>query len=263
MVLGNDHLSILGSVGAFDLSVSEKAIFIALPAYKGQMSSATGVSAAYAAAMITSMGYDPIISTLSMPDLPLLRNLFLSVWFEKTPAKYFLTIDDDMEFSPDLIRSMIELDEPVVGTIYPHKSYPVRFVVKGDMMPDKRIEHPTDERFCQVDGIGMGCTLIRRDAIDQLLAAGLPFQTEGIEKLGIAQSIKSIGGLPRLLRAFDLLKADDGVQLSEDLSFCHRWRSIGGKVWAAQGWEIGHFGPHVWRGQFDQFGVEDGKVVLK
>lgn len=243
--------------------MNEKAVFIALPAYKGQMASATGVSAAYAAAMIASMGYDPMLSTLSMPNLPLLRNLFLSVWFEKTPAKYFLTIDDDMEFAPDLVRSMIELDEPVVGTIYPHKSYPVRFVVKGDLMPDKRIEHPRDERFCQADGVGMGCTLIRRDAIEQLLANGLSFETERLERLGIGQTIKSIGGLPRLLHAFDTIKAEDGVEISEDLSFCKRWTQIGGKVWAAQGWEIGHFGPHVWRGQFNQYGIgADGKVAM-
>lgn len=243
--------------------MSSKSVFIALPAYKGQMSSATGVSVGYATAMAASLGYDPIISTLSMPDLPLLRNLFLSVWYEKTPADYFLTIDDDMEFGPDLIRAMFELDEPVVGTIYPHKSYPVRFVFKGDMSPDKRIEHPRDERFCQVEAVGMGCTLIRRDAIDQLLASGLTFQTENLGRLGIANSIKSIGGLPRLLQAFNPVTAPDGVQMSEDISFCHRWRQIGGRVWAAQGWEIGHFGPHVWRGQFDQYGVEDGKVVLK
>lgn len=242
--------------------MNDKSIFIALPAYKGQMSSATGVTVAYAAAMAASMGYDPMVSTLSMPDLPLLRNLFLSVWFEKTPAKYFLTIDDDMEFSPDLIRSMIELDEPVVGTIYPHKSYPLRFVFKGDMMPDKRIEHPADKRFCQVEGVGMGCTLIRRDAVETLLANGMTFQTDNLSRMGIAATLKSIGGLNRLLHAFTQIVAEDGVTISEDLSFCRRWNQSGGKIWAAQGWEIGHFGPHVWRGQFNQFGIEDGKVAV-
>lgn len=240
-----------------------ESIMIALPAYKGNCTAATAVSVSYTVGTLVAKGLNPNVSTLSMPSIALLRNLFLSVWHEKTDYKYLLFVDDDMEFAPDLVPSMIDLDEPVVGALYPYKSYPIRFVFKGNLAPDKRVEHPRDRRFIQADGIGFGCTLIRRDAIDKMLEAGLPFRTESIEKLGISESLKSVGGLKRFICAFDSIIADDGIPISEDLSFCKRWHQVGGKVWAAQSWEIGHVGPHVWRGQFDQFGVEDGKVVLK
>lgn len=238
-------------------------VFIALPAYKGIVTSATVVSVSYTVGALVAKGFDPNIATLSMPDITLLRNLFLSVWHEKTAADYILFVDDDMEFNPDLVPAMIDLDEPVVGTIYPLKSYPMRFVFKGNAMPDQRIEHPQDRRFMQVDGVGFGCTIIRRDAIDRLLDAGLPYLTENIGRLGISETLKSVGELKRFLCAFNSITADDGIPISEDLSFCKRWHQVGGKVWAAQGWEIGHVGPHVWRGQFDRFGVEDGRVVAK
>ena len=236
---------------------------IALPAYKGICTSAAAVSVAYTVGNLVARGFNPNVSTLSMPNITLLRNLFLSVWHEKTDYKYLLFVDDDMEFAPDLVPSMIDLDEPVVGAIYPYKGYPIRFVVKGNMMPDQRVEHPRDKRFLSTDGIGFGCTLIRRDAIDTMLAAGLPFRTEGLDRLGIGESLKSVGGLKRMICAFDSIVAPDGIPISEDLSFCKRWAQVGGKIWGAAGWEIGHVGPHVWRGQFDMFGVEDGKVVMK
>src|SRR5258705_2305761 len=37
--------------------------------------------------------------------------------------------------------------------------------------------------------------------------------------------------LTRLIRAFDPV-AVDGARLSEDFSFCHRWRQCGGQIWA-------------------------------
>lgn len=239
-----------------------KRVFVALPAYKQSHSSAATVSIAYTAALLVARGYDPTIATLGAPDIALLRNLFLTVWYDKSDAEYFLTIDDDMEFNPSLVEAMLQLDEPVVGAIYPKKTYPIQFVFNGDLHPERRVEHPADKRFCQVDGMGFGVTLIRRDAVMSMLDNGLPFQTENIDKLGLNQSIQSVGGLPRFIRAFDSMTAKDGVPMSEDISFCERWKSTGGKLWAAQGWEIGHFGNHVWRGQFNQFGIQDGKVIV-
>lgn len=226
------------------------------------MSVATATSVAYITGMMVAKNFDPTVNPLSLPDIALARNLFLSVWYEKSNAKYILMIDDDMEIPPDLPGAMIDLDEPVVGCIYPKKAYPIQFVFNGDLHPERRVEHPNDDRFCQVDGMGFGCTLIRRDAINHMLESGLPFQTENIDKLGINPTLKNVGGLDRLLRPFDLMKAEDGVLISEDLSFCKRWTQVGGKLWAAVGWEIGHFGPNVWRAQFNMYGVEDGKVVV-
>lgn len=219
------------------------------------------MTVSYASALLVNRGYDIQINPLSLPDIELCRNLFLSVWYEKSTADYIWFVDDDMEFNPDLALAQLDLDEPVVGAIYPKKAYPISFVFNGDLSPDKRIEHPKDKRFCQVDGMGFGATMIRRDAIDKMLENGLLFQTEHLDKLGINATLTQVGGLSRMLLPFKRLQAPEGFDISEDLSFCKRWRQTGGVCWAAQGWEIGHVGPNVWRGQFDRFGVDNGKLV--
>lgn len=51
-------------------------------------------------------------------------------------------------------------------------------------------------------------------------------------------------GTQRLFRFFEKLDLPDRGVVSEDLSFCIRWRECGGQVWAAIGHRISHVGPH-------------------
>jgi hypothetical protein len=39
----------------------------------------------------------------------------------------------------------------------------------------------------------------------------------------------------------------DGSYVGEDVSFCRRWRFLGGEVFGLFGAEIGHVGTHVFR----------------
>jgi hypothetical protein len=51
-------------------------------------------------------------------------------------------------------------------------------------------------------------------------------------------------GTNRLLRFFEKMDMPERGIISEDLSFCIRWRNCGGKVWAAIGHKISHVGPY-------------------
>ena len=44
----------------------------------------------------------------------------------------------------------------------------------------------------------------------------------------------------------------EGLLLSEDFWFCHKWREVGGTVWAAPWCELGHFGSYLFSGQYSQ-----------
>lgn len=230
-----------------------KGVFFALPAFDGRHYSATCVSVAFTSAMLSAQGHSVLFGTLSIPDIVQLRNLLLTVWYDKTDLDHLLFIDGDMEFSPQMVEAMVELNEPVVGCIYPKKTYPIRFVFNGNLMPDKRITHPYDHRFLQVEGIGFGVTLIKREAIKQMIESGLPYQDQYLERGSFAGIVKDFG-LTRILRPFDLIALNNGHTLSEDISFCQRWTQLGNKIWAAADWEIGHIGPHAYRGNFIGFG---------
>ena len=59
---------------------------------------------------------------------------------------------------------------------------------------------------------------------------------------------KGFGDFP-MYGFFDLIESD-GVMLSEDLSFCARWRAMGGQVHAMNSAHVGHVGAFVYRGSF-------------
>jgi hypothetical protein len=54
----------------------------------------------------------------------------------------------------------------------------------------------------------------------------------------------AIGGLgiTRMLKLFNKMKDPNGRPLSEDYSFCERWRQCGGEVWCGVDYPIGHIG---------------------
>jgi hypothetical protein len=46
---------------------------------------------------------------------------------------------------------------------------------------------------------------------------------------------------------------ENNMIFGEDMSFCRRWRSIGGKLWVEPRCNIGHWGVNVWGGNYDAF----------
>ncbi|MGK9165727.1 hypothetical protein KXR53_05490 [Inquilinus limosus] len=47
-----------------------------------------------------------------------------------------------------------------------------------------------------------------------------------------------------------MVDPDTRRSLSEDYAFCRRWRDIGGNVYADLNSDLGHFGQHMFRGNF-------------
>jgi hypothetical protein len=45
-----------------------------------------------------------------------------------------------------------------------------------------------------------------------------------------------------------MVHPQSGRYLSEDFTFCHRWRAIGGKVWVDLECKLMHLGQHLFRG---------------
>jgi len=221
-------------------------IFIAVPAF-GQTITATTFLATHSLRQhLMNKGIGGGISTLSFPDIAELRSMFMTVWYDTMPnSTHMLFIDADMGFPPDLVSDMILFDEPVVGTIYRQRKEPVSWAGSGTGASQ------TERRgnFMLVEGVGFGCTLIRRDAIAKMIEKFPDLIDTRLHLHPAGETLRQTG-TNRLLRFFEKMDIPDRGLISEDLSFCLRWAECGGKVWANIGHRISHVGPYDFAGRY-------------
>lgn len=221
-------------------------ILMCIPAFGQIITAATFLSTHAIAQALWARGIGMGVSTLSFPDIAELRAMFLTIFYDTQPnMSHLLMIDADMGISPDIIFDMIMFDEPVVGCIYPQRKLPISWAGSGTGQP------VTARRgnFMQVEGVGMGCTLIRRDAV-RIMLEKMPDLSDGRLQLHPARDTMLSAGATRLIRAFEKVDLPDRGVVSEDLSFCLRWNQCGGTVWACVGHHISHVGPFDFRGRY-------------
>jgi hypothetical protein len=225
-------------------------ILILLPAY-GNMVSVPTLNTTHALIqMFGSKGICGGIAAFSYPDVTEARNIMLTGWYDGCPdATHALFLDSDMGFSPQLVADMLMFDEPMVGALYRKKTEPVQWAASG-------LGGETESRgpFMKVAGLGMGCFLIRRDAIATMLAKMPELSDYRMTYHAAKDMLKD-----RIIRAFDPFDDPDDAthgRMSEDLSFCARWRQCGGTVWAAVNHDIEHVGMYSYKGNFARHSLE-------
>lgn len=191
------------------------------------------------AKLLLVTGKDYYFSAYSFPNIAETRNMFATLWYDKTDADWMLSVDADMQFDPAMILAMIKFNKPVVGCLYPKKTFPIQYV--GSWKPGAKIENG----FMEVDAVGFGVTLMHRSVITDLLESGQAVSDERPHSgLNMPQY-----GMSRLIRAFDQIDTDRG-RLSEDISLCHRYKACGGEIWADISHTIKHVGAWEFTGRF-------------
>jgi hypothetical protein len=221
-------------------------IFIFVPAFGQQVSLTTFLTTHAIQQHLASKCIQGGISGLSFPDIAELRAMAMTIWYDTMPdSTHLLFIDADMGLPPEMISDMILLDEPLVGTIYPKRILPIQWVGSGT-------GEATAERkgnFMRVEGVGGGCLLIRRDVVTTMLAK-MPQIVDTRLSLHPAGETLRQAGTTRLIRAFEKLDLPERGVVSEDLSFCLRWKECGGTTWGAIGYRISHVGPFDFAGRY-------------
>jgi hypothetical protein len=146
--------------------------------------------------------------------------------------------DDNWPEDRSIVGKMLALDLPVVGAAYTNKSRPVRFVHQ----PWPGNKFTLDERGClDVRAVGFGFTMTSVACLRQMAEKARDYWDESI-----AMRCPDIFG--QLYEDHALPGGEDvDVLLSEDYSFCKRWREDhGGKVALYGGGVISHAGAHGW-----------------
>jgi hypothetical protein len=207
-------------------------------------------------------GWTLSFASVSFADVAESRNFLLTHWFDKTDATHILFVDADMGFEPQLVQEMIALNKPVVGAVSPRRAIDLKRLAKiasEGASAESAISRAHDyivqtvrgrtagrkKGFIEVDGVGAGVLLIQRGAIEQMLKK-LP----NLSDKTAPKTSPIARNLDRLIRAFDPVTTGAG-RLSEDFSFCHRWRNeCGGEIWASTERKITHVGMHHFEGRY-------------
>ena len=227
-------------------------IFIATPAH-GEMFYAPCVQSLFKLAVeLERRKWSSNLAMISYADIAEGRNVLLTHWFDKTDASHLLFVDADMGFEPQLIFDMVDFDKPVVGAVYPKRQIDLDRFAKAiaagksvekaeagahEFIVQKPSRGTAHKGFMRVDSCGTGILLVQRACIELMLGK-MPDIVDNRPPSALSLS-KEPG---RLIRAFEFLTVE-GMRLSEDYSFCYRWREkCGGEVWANISHEITHVG---------------------
>ena len=210
---------------------------------------------------LTPKNWSLTFASIAYSDVAEARDFLISHWFDKTDASHLLFVDADMGFDPQLVLDMLALKKPVVGAIYTRRQVDLARLAKlaAEGEPAERaiarahdfIVRPVRGRparrlngFLEVDGCGAGLLLIQRACIDTMLK-----KMPEISDAAAPKNSPLAKNLTRLIRAFDQI-AVDGGRLSEDFSFCRRWRTCGGEIWARTDKSVTHIGLHRFESRY-------------
>jgi hypothetical protein len=222
-------------------------ITVCVPAYGNTLSIATFNTVVSLLQTFMAKGIQGAVAAFSYPDVAEARNIMLTGWYDGIPnSTHLLFIDSDMGFDAQVVMDFLTFNEPMVGALYSRKCIPVQWAASG--MGDAVTERRGD--FMKVAGLGMGCFLIRRDAID-IMIAKMPEIIDVRMKFHAAKDLLT----GRIIRAFDGFDNPDdraAGRMSEDLAFCCRWRLCGGDVWASIGHTIEHVGNYSYKANYLQ-----------
>jgi hypothetical protein len=172
-------------------------------------------------------------------------------------ATHLLFVDADIGFAPQAALRLLDAGHEVAGGVYPLKGIDwakvrvaaaagaadlmgkaVGYVIRFIPTPDSSVQ--VEGGFANVAYVGTGFMMITRAAVERLAAAHPQLAAD----LGDLEP-----GGTRIPMLFDtLIEPQTGQHLSEDYAFCHRWRALGGEIWADVETRLTHVGPTAYSG---------------
>lgn len=192
--------------------------------------------------------------------VPRARNTLMAKFLDTPSLTHLFFIDSDIAFPPEALGRMLDMNEDVVAGMYPLKVIHWPQVAQraphmaGEALPHaglnyvgipcKEAEKEERNGFITGDYAGTGFMLIKREAALRMIEAYPE------TKYKMAQTYPPPKNpSPNQYNLFDcIVDPDTGTYLSEDFTFCRRWRKIGGKIWLDQQTKLNHIGSFTFEG---------------
>lgn len=180
-------------------------------------------------------------------SIPRARARLAARFLAHPQASHLLFIDADVAFAPEAAFRLLDAGKDLVGGVYPIKhldwerirqkalagardlqaaslTYVVRF------LPSQTNAVEIEDGFAKVAAVGGGFMMIRRSALERVVAAHPELSAEVVGE----------GRAPLVFEP--LIEPQSGDYLSEDYAFCRRWCDLGGEVWADAETRLTHVG---------------------
>lgn len=186
------------------------------------------------------------------------RNTLLAKFLDQADATHLFFIDSDIAFDVAQVTRMLAFDQDIVAGVYPLKQMEWNAAAIARVNAGERLEQAAlryvglpcegkeaEERqgFVTAEYAGTGFMLIRRNVLERMIAA-YP-QTRFTKSHHT--SLPSTSGNQYAL--FDcMIDKESGAYLSEDYTFCKRWRELGGKIWLDTESRLTHIGAFDFNG---------------
>ena len=248
-----------------DTTPSKAEIVIGMPSHRGMVTTPTLVSLLNLQQVLIKDGYNSHFLNVDYAEVSHSRNMIANFVQQHRQYTHLLFIDDDMSFSADLILELLRSEKPIAGAICPKRNINLEKLFEaaaaGSSYEQARAEAASfvtrftshsrvevQNGWVSMAGIGMGITLISRNVLDQMVEKNVAPDRWSSDQ----QPLASSGASPFRYGFFDGIYDEElKAMLSEDLSFCERWRKeCGGDVWGNANFEIGHVGQMVFTGKY-------------
>lgn len=171
------------------------------------------------------MSYDALVQRA--------RNDIVKLALE-TNVDELVFVDCDIDWKPEDFIKLVNHDADIVGAVYPKKydeeSYPVKLLDEYKVNENNLVE---------VDGLPMGFTKIKRKALELIWDNSKEYREPHKE-----HPIRMV---------FDININEEGYLVSEDISFCDKWKSLGGKLYLDPTIDLAHVGTKRWIGNFSNW----------
>jgi hypothetical protein len=244
-----------------DAAMADIRLVIATPCFGGQ------VSAIYAASMFRLQK-----ALRAAPDIELkillkdgdalitrARASLAAQFLDDPDSTHLLFVDADIGFEPAQVLRLIDCGADVCAAVYPIKRLDweriARTVAAARPKPGSaalRYVYEVDDDavvtsrggFVKVRYAGTGFLLVQRAGLERMCAHYPALRYARDHSLQAATESANRYAL------FDPIIDPSGTYLSEDFSFCSRWTSMGGEIWADLASSLDHVGPTVFHGDF-------------
>ena len=186
------------------------------------------------------------------------RSAIVAKFLDNPATTHLLFVDADITFSPEHVARLLDFNKDFVAGLYPAKAINWPQLMKNINLPNRSPEEAglvyvgdvcKGDQLKQENGFatgtyaGTGFQLIKRQVFERMIAAYPE------TKYKSAHAFPPQSGSENLYALFEcMIDPETGAYLSEDFSFCRRWRAIGGEIWLDLTSRLTHTGPYSFRG---------------